>query len=114
MHHATNKDALIEAGFAGLARDATNFLNPGYFAHKPNVPVYDYNPEKRIAEAGFPKGLDAAMFYYPGDPWKVNAPIIQEQLREVGIHLSLTMLDRASMEPTWVKGNFDFLYGNMS
>ena len=57
VHHATNKDALIEAGFAGLARDATNFLNPGYFAHKPNVPVYDYNPEKRIAEAGLSQGF---------------------------------------------------------
>ena len=117
VHYAIKKDALIAAGFAGLAREATNFLNPGYFAHKPNVPVYDYNPEKAkklIAEAGFPKGLDAPMLYYPGDPWKMYAPIIQEQLRAVGIQLSLTMLDRTSMEPTWAKGNFDFLYGNMS
>jgi ABC-type transport system substrate-binding protein len=117
VHHAINKEALITAGFGGMARQATNFLNPGYLAHKPNVRVYEYNPDKArklIAEAGFPKGLDAAMLYYPGDPWKVYAPIIQEQLREVGIRLTLTMLDRASMEPTWAKGNFDFLYGNMS
>jgi len=117
VHHAINKDALIAAGFGGLARPASNFLNPGYFAHKPNVTVYEYNPDKAkklIAEAGFPKGLDAAMLYYSGDPWKIYAPIIQEQLREVGIQMNLTMLDRASMEPIWAKGNFDFLYGNMS
>ena len=117
VHHAIDKDALIPAGFGGLARPAANFLNPGYFAHKANVPGYDYNPEKAkklLAEAGFPKGLDAAMLYYPGGPWKMYAPIIQEQLREVGFRLSLTMLDRASMEPTWAKGNFDFLYGSMS
>jgi peptide/nickel transport system substrate-binding protein len=117
VHHAINKDALIAAGFGGLARQASNFLNPGYFAHKPNVTVYEYSPDKAkklLAEAGFPKGLDAAMLYYSGDPWKIYAPIIQEQLREVGIRLNLSMLDRASMEPLWAKGNFDFLYGNMS
>jgi peptide/nickel transport system substrate-binding protein len=117
VHHAINKDALIAAGFGGLARQASNFLNPGYFAHKRTLTVYEYNPNKAkklIAEAGFPKGLDAAMLYYSGDPWKMYAPIIQEQLREVGIQLTLNMHDRASMEPMWAKGNFDFLYGNMS
>jgi peptide/nickel transport system substrate-binding protein len=117
VHHAINKEELIAAGFGGQARQANNFLNPGYFAYKPDVAVYEYNPNKAkklMAVAGFPKGLDATLLYYPGDPWKIYAPIIQEQLRAVGIRLSLSMFDRASMEPMWAKGHLDFLYGNMS
>jgi ABC-type transport system substrate-binding protein len=102
------KDALVAAGFGGLSQQASNVLNPGYFTQKPNVTVYEYNPDKAkklIAEAAFPKGLDAAMLYYSGDPWKIYAPIIQEQLCEVGIQMNLNMLDRASMEPIWTGGS---------
>ena len=117
IHHAINKDALIAAAYGGLARKAANFLNPGYFAYKPDVKVYEYNPErakKLLAEAGFPNGFETSLLYYSGEPWKVYGPIIQDQLRQVGIRMKLTMLDRATVEQLRRKGNFDFLYGNIS
>ena len=73
VHHAINKDALIAAGFGGLARQASNFLNPGYFAHKPNVTVYEHSPDKAkklLAEAGFPRDWMPRCSIIPGTPGK--------------------------------------------
>ena len=117
IHHAINKDALIAVAFAGVARKAASVLAPGYFGYKSNVKVYDFNPDRAkrlLAEAGFPNGFESAFLYYPGPPWRQYAPIIQEQLRQVGIRLKLTMLDRATVEQIRRKGNFDLLYGSLS
>jgi peptide/nickel transport system substrate-binding protein len=117
IHHAINKDALIAAAYGGLARKAANFLNPGYFAYKPNVKVYEHSPQKAkklLADAGLSNGFETSLLYYSGEPWKVYGPIIQDQLRQVGIRMKLNMLDRATVEQLRRKGDFDFLYGNVS
>src|SRR5215475_6588157 len=117
VHQAINKDDLIAAAYGGAAPKAANFLNPGYFAYKPNVKVYDYNPErakKLLAEAGYANGFETSLLYHPQEPWKQYAPIIQEQLRQVGIRVKLNMLDRATVEQLRQKGDYDLMYGSVS
>jgi ABC-type transport system substrate-binding protein len=117
IHHAINKDSLIAAAYSGMAKKAANFLNPGYFGYKSDVKFYDHNPErakKLLAEAGFPGGFETSLLYYSTEPWKTHAPIIQDQLRHVGIRMKLNMLDRATVEQMRQKGNFDLLSANLS
>ena len=117
IHHALNKDSLIAAAYSGMAKKAANFLNPGYFGHKSDVKVYDSNPErakKLLAEAGFPTGFETSLLYYSTEPWKTHAPIIQDQLRQVGVRMKLSMVDRATVEQMRQKGNFDLLSANLS
>ena len=117
IHQAINKDELIEAAYSGAAPKAANFLNPKFFAHKPNVKTYEYNAasaKKLLTEAGHPNGLEISLLYHPQEPWKHYAPIIQEQLRQVGIRLKLNMLDRATVEQLRQKGDYELMYGSVS
>jgi len=117
IHMAINKDDLIAAAYGGAAPKAANFLNPKYFAHKPNVKAYEYNSaraKKLLTEAGHPNGFDTSLLYHPQEPWKHYAPIIQEQLRQVGIRLKLNMLDRATVEQLRQKGDYELMYGSVS
>ncbi len=117
IHHAINKDDLIAAAYGGAAPKANNFLNPGFFAYNPNVKVYDYNPEKAkklLSEAGYPNGFETSLLYHPQEPWKHYAPIIQEQLRQVGIRVKLNLLDRATVEQLRRKGDYELMYGSVS
>jgi peptide/nickel transport system substrate-binding protein len=117
IHLAINKDELIAAAYNGVAPKAANFLNPKFFAHKSNVKTYDYNvasAKKLLTEAGFANGLDTTLLYHPQEPWKHYAPIIQEQLRQVGVRVKLNMLDRATVEQLRQKGDFELMYGSVS
>jgi len=117
IHLAINKDELIDAAYSGAAPKAANFLNPKFFAHKPNVKTYEYNAasaKKLLTEAGHPNGFEISLLYHPQEPWKHYAPIIQEQLRQVGIRLKLNMLDRATVEQLRQKGDYELMYGSVS
>jgi peptide/nickel transport system substrate-binding protein len=79
--------------------------------------VYDYNPgkaKKLLAEAGFPNGFETNLLYYSTEPWKSHAPVIQDQLRQIGVRIKLNMVDRATVEQLRQKGNFDLLSANLS
>jgi ABC-type transport system substrate-binding protein len=117
IHLAINKDELIDAAYNGGAPKAANFLNPKFFAYKANVKSYDYNPaaaKKLLAEAGIGSGFDTSLLYHPQEPWKHYAPIVQEQLRQVGIRVKLNMLDRATVEQLRQKGDYELMYGSVS
>jgi ABC-type transport system substrate-binding protein len=117
LHLAINKDDLIAAAYGGAAPKAANFLNPRFFGYKKDVKAYDYNTErakKLLAEAGLPTGFETNLLYHPQEPWKHYAPIIQEQLRQVGIRVKLNLLDRATVENLRQKGDYDLMYGSIS
>ncbi len=117
IHLAINKDDLIAAAYGGAAPKAANFLNPRFFAHKPSVKTYEYNVDrakKLLAEAGYANGFDTSLLYHPQEPWKHYAPMVQEQLRQVGIRVKLNMLDRATVESLRQKGDYELMYGSVS
>ena len=79
--------------------------------------TYEYNAErakKLLAEAGHPNGFDTSLLYHPQEPWKHYAPMIQEQLRQVGIRVKLNMFDRATVESLRQKGDYELMYGSVS
>jgi len=117
LHMAINKDDLIAAAYGGAAPKAANFLNPRFFGHKSSVKTYDYNSsraKKLLAEAGYPNGFETSLLYHPQEPWKHYAPVVQEQLRQIGIRVKLNMLDRATVEQLRQKNDFELMYGSVS
>jgi len=117
IHFAINKDDLIASAYGGEAPKAANFLNPRFFGYKPNVKTYGFDPnraKKLLAEAGYPNGFDTSLLYHPQEPWKHYAPIVQEQLRQVGIRMKLNLLDRATVESLRQKGDYELMYGSIS
>lgn len=117
IHHAIDKNALVNAVYAGFSKPTSTILIPSFPGHNPNVRIYEYNPEKArkfLAEAGYSGGLKTSLLYYPATPWKDYAPIIQDQLHKIGIELQLKAFDTATVESIRRKGDYDLLYGTFS
>ncbi|MFB5083963.1 ABC transporter substrate-binding protein [Symbiobacterium thermophilum] len=99
INHAINKEELNTAFYGGMGIPAVSPLPPSVWGHNPNVPKYEYDPEKA-------KELLAQAGYGPDNPlktelWAMPVPrpympqperigvAIQNYLREVGIEAEI-------------------------
>lgn len=99
INHAVNKEELNTAFYGGMGIPAVSPLPPSVWGHNPNVPKYEYDPEKA-------KELLAQAGYGPDNPlrtelWAMPVPrpympqperigvALQNYLREVGIEAEI-------------------------
>jgi peptide/nickel transport system substrate-binding protein len=81
---------------------------PGY---DPNLKPYPYNPAKAkqlLTQAGYPNGFEATFSITSGAFLKDRdiAEVIASQLGEVGIKVRLVSTERATLQNTWLAGEF--------
>jgi len=81
---------------------------PGY---DPNLKPYPYNPAKAkqlLTEAGYPNGIEATFSITSGAFLRDRdiAEVIASQLGEVGIKVRLVPTERATLQNTWLAGEF--------
>ena len=81
---------------------------PGY---DPNLKPYPYNPAKAkqlLAEAGYPNGIEATFSITSGAFLKDRdiAEVMASQLGDVGIKVRLVPTERATLQNTWLAGEF--------
>ncbi|AZR74469.1 peptide ABC transporter substrate-binding protein [Anoxybacter fermentans] len=99
--HAIDKEAIIEAFYAGLAIPAKNVLPPSLWGYNDEIEDYEYNPAKAkelLAEAGYPDGFEMELWAMPVPrPYmpqpKLIAQAIQQYLAEVGIKTKIVTYD---------------------
>jgi peptide/nickel transport system substrate-binding protein len=99
--HAVNKEAIVNALYAGAAMPAKEFQPPSLWGYNDDIKDYDYNPTRSkslLADAGYPNGFDTDLWvmpvsrgYYP-DPAKVGEAI-QADLAAVGIRAKIVTYD---------------------
>lgn len=98
INYAIDKQAIADALYAGYATTAKNPLPPSYLGYNDGVEGYEYNPDRArelLEEAGHAEGLEIELMISPTarpympDPETV-AQIVQENLSEVGIELTIT------------------------
>jgi len=61
LSHLVNKQQIIDTIYKGIGRPANGPIVPGMWAYSPDIPAYDYNPEKAkqlLDEAGWRAGAD--------------------------------------------------------
>ncbi len=61
MNHAVNREAIVDVMLQGEAFPVSQIAYPGEFGFNPNLPPYEYDPDKAralLAEAGYPDGVD--------------------------------------------------------
>jgi peptide/nickel transport system substrate-binding protein len=90
----------------------------GYDTFLPGTPYYDpsYKPFTRdldrakqlMAESGAPSGLQMNGLIYQDQPYEKALQIVQANLAELGINLSITVRDLASVTESFQKGEYDF------
>ena len=96
--HAINREEIIQFVLKGRARVAQSLFPPEHWAGQTSLSGYKYNPEQAkrlLKEAGFDEDRRPTITYKTStDPFRLRlATIIQYQLRQVGIDVSIQSHD---------------------
>jgi peptide/nickel transport system substrate-binding protein len=105
--HGINKQEIVEA-LTPMSRMVYTLNPPNYptgFALEdlPEELRYEYDPDKAkalLAEAGMPDGFNIPVNTSQREDYKSQHLIIQEQLRQIGINIDLTIMDHTAYHAT--------------
>lgn len=106
---AVNRDAIIDSIMMGTVEKANSFIAPGTFGYSKDSKVLDYNHEeaKKIIEA---KGLVGTKLKLgvSNSPVRMQmCEIIQAQLKEIGLEVSIESLEWGTFLAATAKGDLD-------
>jgi peptide/nickel transport system substrate-binding protein len=125
INYAINPADVMLAAIDGRGDVAYMLGNPYYITHLSDLTTdpafnrYDFNPERArelLAEAGFPDGLvlEYPLGTPPGGHLQTAVEVIQQQLAEVGITVSIEVGDNATYWQDLNLGNFFFAIAGWS
>jgi peptide/nickel transport system substrate-binding protein len=117
LAHAIDREAIVVHLRRGLARPAVGILPPMSWAFEPDVPQFPYDPARArrlLDEAGYPDpdgdgprarfGLTVKTS--TAEFVRLQAAVIQQQLRDVGIALEVRSHELATLLQDVSRGNF--------
>jgi peptide/nickel transport system substrate-binding protein len=113
---AIDRETLVRDIFQGQAEMPTSIYSPNVFAAHPNLPAKVYDPERAIellAEAGYPDGFEADMWYTAGAELQIADAVvaISQQLAAVGIIVNIRVAADWGVGGPIINGrNFDMYY----
>lgn len=95
--YALNIDEIIAVSRGDMAVKAVGRIPYFHAAFSPDIPTYEYNPEKAkqlLKEAGYPNGFKTKIYIPSSDQERIlEAQIMQQQLKEVGIDAEIVALE---------------------
>lgn len=102
INHAINKEEIVEYVFRGFGEPAHGYLPPAltseYYADS-EKDAYGYNVEKAkelLKEAGYENGFEATLSAENSTEYSRLAQVLQSQLKEVGIDVTIQLYDSSS------------------
>ena len=106
--YAIDRQTLIDKLYYGTGIPAKGILALGLAGFNPNLPGFEYNPEKAKAllkEAGFPNGFEMTLNQTTDSPTtlKMNEAL-QAMLAQVGIKAEIKQMDSAAYSGTRKEG----------
>ncbi|WP_294666452.1 ABC transporter substrate-binding protein [uncultured Fusobacterium sp.] len=109
-----NKEDISTAVFEGMTELAPSLLAPSVFGYDKNVKLKPYDPEKAkelLKEAGYENGLKLELWIYEEPTRMQMAQVIQSNLKEIGIDISIQVLELSSFLQFTANGQHDMLIG---
>ena len=94
---ALDRDGMNEALFLGFCRITDSIVPDSFeFYWQPPAAVYDPGKAKKLlAEAGYPNGFDAGVFYCDSSYANMGEALV-DSLRQIGIRTKLEPIERAA------------------
>jgi len=96
MNYAVDRERISDLVIEGRYPPAKGVLPPGMPGYNPNLKGYEYNPEKAkelMKEAGYPDGFEVELLVNNNPRHKAVGEAIQSQIAELGIKMSIKVLD---------------------
>lgn len=103
---AIDRDAVLEAAVYGKGTPQTTILNRGLWGFYDDMEGFDYDVErakKLLGEAGV-SNLQTTLSYASGTPYDQIATVIQANLAEIGIQVTLEPMETATLRSTCADG----------
>ena len=105
---AIDRDAVLEAAVYGKGTLQTTILNRGLWGFYDDMEGFDYDVDRAkslMAEAGYPDGgISTTLTYASGAPYEQIATIVQANLADIGIDVTLEPMETATLKSTCVDG----------
>lgn len=111
---AIDRDAVLEAAVYGKGQKQTTILNRGLWSFYDDMEGFDYDVERAkslMSDAGYAGGsadnivLKTSLTYSTASPYEQIATVIQANLKEIGIEVSLNPLEDATVKSECTDGN---------
>lgn len=113
--YAIDKEAIINSVLMGSVENANSLLGPGVIGYSENTKEIGYDVEKAkklLAEAGYDNGMKLRLVTSNNELRRQMSEIIQAQLKEVGIDVSIEILEWSTFLSTTASGEADiFMLG---
>lgn len=105
--HAIEMDSIIKGVFNNVGVKANSLMGSKVFGYDADLKTYDYNlkeAKKLMADAGYSKGLDATILTMDSKERVNLAEVLQSQLKGIGIHLKVQVMEYGSFVEQVNKG----------
>lgn len=114
LAYATDRASMIRYLLHGRARPAASLLPPAHWAYDPNLPQYEYDPERAetlLDSAGFRRGSDGVRFHLEiktstEENARVLSEVLAAQWRRVGVDLQPRPLETGTFYADITRGSF--------
>lgn len=110
--HALDRKRIVDIVMNGKATVAEGPTPPGLWWHNPNLPVYDYNPDKAkalLAEIGYKPEQELKLSVQPVALYQQFSQLAQEQFKAVGLNVRIEPVSVSEWYPMLFKGVINFL-----
>ncbi|WP_160112596.1 glutathione ABC transporter substrate-binding protein [Salicibibacter kimchii] len=113
LNMAVDKDTIIEGVFEGYGEEAIGALNPLVFGYSDDLDPIEYNPEEAeslLEDAGYEDGFEATLLVEDVDQVNLQiAEIIQDDLQDIGIDLSIEQQEWGALLDTTAEGEYEMV-----
>ncbi|MEX2542395.1 MAG: peptide ABC transporter substrate-binding protein [Trueperaceae bacterium] len=127
LAYALDKQTIADTVMGGLVQPQAAMLPAGHWAHNPDVPTYEFDPERArelLEQAGWVDTDGNGVRERDGEALRLEilniageaerrqvVQIAQDQWRNVGFDVSIREIDAASFPPTMSEGEYQLAYG---
>ncbi|MCJ7854937.1 ABC transporter substrate-binding protein [Lachnospiraceae bacterium NSJ-143] len=114
--YGTNKQEIVDMVLYGYGKPAVSYMPEGGLFYNDTIKAKEYDVEKAkalLAEAGYPDGFDIEFYVRSGNAvFEQIATIIKDQWAKLGVNVTLTTLETATLLDLQYAGDFQVLVGS--
>ncbi|MGM9661925.1 MAG: ABC transporter substrate-binding protein [Oscillospiraceae bacterium] len=118
VNYAINKQDLLDGALNGIGSIANSPLNSLHLGYDDSIPFNEYDVDAakaKLAEAGYPDGFSCTLMVNSNNAISLKiAQIMQNQLGQIGIEVSVEQLEKATWSDNLSKVNFEMALGTLN